>query len=84
MSTAIDQNIVFPCSIDRKRERKTHSVKKMYSHLLGVNLVCLIKNNTNLVIMPAQRSNYPFELITDVELVRIKQKKHEVTFCCKP
>lgn len=53
-------------------------------HLLGVNLVCLIQNNTYFIIMATQGSNYTLKLITDVKFIRIKQEKNKVTFCCKP
>lgn len=53
-------------------------------YLLSVNLVCLIKNNTDFIIMTTKRSNNTFELITDVEFMRIKQKKNKITLGSKP
>lgn len=53
-------------------------------NLLSVNLVSLVQDDPDLVIVATQRHDHAFELITDVQLVRVEQQQNEVALGRKP
>jgi hypothetical protein len=53
-------------------------------YLLCINLVGFVENYAYFVIMPPERRNHTLELIADVKLMWIKQKKDKIALGCEP
>ena len=56
----------------------------MHAHLLWTNLVRLVEHNADFICVVAQRGDHAFELIADVQLVRVEEEEDEVALVGKP
>ena len=56
----------------------------MYAHLLWTDLVCLVEHDADFVCVVAQRGDDAFELVADVELVRVEEEEDEVALVGEP
>lgn len=68
-----------------RNDIRTENERQLTSHqLLIVNHVCLVQNDTDLVVVSAERLNRALELVRNVEFVRVKQQDNAIGTLSKP